>query len=195
LAEADASPVFPEVVKTGNIASIAAQLKYVVSRAVPQPRRVAKSDPTESGEYTREFLTRCLLFVVLHDAAQEVDVDWFSVPLKALREAIPDSSDVLASFPEEYTAGDVSGICFGRGDLALFVPILACLWKQAADRWGEHVVGLAASQSFCEAAVDFVGQHGFAAHPEVLLAKFGDDPDAWPQRSYRTSFPTPTPQR
>ena len=85
-----------------------------------------------------------MLFVVLASSSC-MGIDWGQIKVSDLQRAVLDQGDVLSTFPKEWSAADVSRLCWGRLDWALLVPIFGCLWTRVANKWGDELASLVAT--------------------------------------------------
>ena len=131
-----------------------------------------------------------MLFVVLASSSC-MGIDWEQVEVIDLQRAVLDQGDVLSTSPKDWSAADVSRLCWDRLDWALLVPLFASLWIRVANKWGDELASLVATQDFCDAALQLQEEHGFAAHPSTLIATFGNDVGRWPKRPWATFSPQP----
>ena len=117
-------------------------------------------------------------------------MNWREVPLATISKVVPDQSEVLAKFPQDWSAAEVSAFCWGRPDWILLLPIFGCVWGTLVRRWGEAVVSLAATQEFRDAVGAFRQKHGHSPHPGVVVEQLGRDPALWPKPPYAIYLPT-----
>ena len=122
----------------------------------------------KTNSYTRGYLLWTML--VAHLAHAQDIVDWSTVTLDMLGAAGPHQASALDTFPSNWNAPDLSEFVFGRPDWAIFMGMLAFLWKDALSS-GDHpdVTAIVKSDHFQKAAKRHVSEWGFSAHPYVLL--------------------------
>ena len=89
----------------------------------------AKSDDA----YVRTFTVRKVaLACAVHN---DILVDWNQVSIGQLQRMAPDENEFLNTFPESWTAEQVSSLVFDRPDWAIFASMFACLFHEVAEVW------------------------------------------------------------
>ncbi len=122
--------------------------------------------------YCAAFLARKLTVGLLAETG--TDIDWGVVSLARLRLVSADQSSCLDSFPEDWTAKEVSEFIFGRPDWGIFVSAYNCLWLEAAAgcRGPQALAKLldaVASPAFASAVSLFAVGHGVSPHPTLAV--------------------------
>lgn len=123
------------------------------------------------GFLRRKMLMRSLAVVPLSDRK----IDWHTVPRATLRNVAPSSLDILEQFPMEWTAAQISALCFGRDDWVLLAPVFACLFSEIAQKFGDEeakdCLTRVASPAFAKAVTATWDTHGYAEHPYNILRR------------------------
>ena len=77
----------------------------------------------DDSSYGVTFLVRKVVLAML--ASERAAVDWGGMSRAELEELCCDQSGFLKSFPEAFSAADVSNFVFGREDWGIFVSFFA----------------------------------------------------------------------
>ncbi len=83
----------------------------------------------EGGGYVRKFIARKLLLVCLWEGALDSTRAWSDVTVEMMERIMPDQTGYLEPIPRGWTCEELSNFVFGRGDMAMYASMYACLWK------------------------------------------------------------------
>ena len=81
-----------------------------------------------------------------------------------------DDTDVLNSFPSNYSSADISRTLFDRDDWGIFATMFGCLWGEVADSWPvEDVIGVIRNGSAGAAAKNLALSTGMSQCPLSVI--------------------------
>ena len=94
--------------------------------------------------------------------------DWSTMPASELRKF--DDTDVLKSFPSNYSSADISRTLFDRDNWGIFATMFGCLWGEVADSWPvEDVIGVIRNGSAGAAAKNLALSTGMSQCPLSVI--------------------------
>ena len=117
------------------------------------------------GSYTRGYIIRCIFLA--HLAQTQGFIDWASVSMDQLKAMGPDQSDVLDSFPQSWSALQLSYFCFGRPDWGVFVAMWGCLAREVVllgNSDANQISALMQQDGFRRSTVAHLQEWGFCNH-------------------------------
>ena len=159
---------WPTTVETRNFVTFCGQVRNLLQEIA---KRFHVFGLAAEG-YCFHLLFRKLLIAEAsfrHRSTSFASVNWQSLAVGDLKY---DRADPLSAFDWYTSAGGLSQLFFGRGDMPLFLSCFACLWDGVVWETGEDAAHLVASDALREFAEAWRRQNGIPPHPSVLVADY-----------------------
>ena len=148
--------------------AIVRKVRVVLSKAVKAAPRIFPHG--DAGYAVTSSVARKVALAMLFSG--RATTDWASMCRAELEELCADQHELLKTFPETWSAADISNFIFGRPDWAIFVSLFGSLLRDAIEIpnvSSSDLLKCLASPIFGHTAEALRAQCGHAVHPAIVL--------------------------
>lgn len=94
------------------------------------------------GDYVWPHVVRKVVMGAIAAASSQGDLstlNWYTVSKKLLLKIIPDENEVLKSFPDDWTVGEIGEMVFGNSEQGFYASCWGCLFQAPIEAWPDLI--------------------------------------------------------